>query len=68
MKYLFLLICLMIPMMGNECSSPDGSVHETHSTSFQSEMPTQPVPEPSAALIFGVGLIVAGVVARQRRK
>ena len=26
-----------------------------------------PVPEPSAALIFGIGLLVAGVAARRRR-
>lgn len=61
MKWVILLVCLMVPLMGAECSSPDGSHHEVRSVGVS------PVPEPSGALLFGSALVLVGMYRRIRK-
>lgn len=73
-----LLLTLMIALpacLGSECSGSSGRHGASGDSSFTATTPapeTDPInipatPEPSAALVFGVGLLVARAVARRRR-
>jgi hypothetical protein len=73
-RLLLTLLVALTACLGSECSD-SGSSHGAASTSFaaaanetERENPTAPpVPEPSAALVFGVGLLIAGAVTRRNR-
>ena len=62
MKYVIPLLILIAPLMGAECSSPDGSYHESYSNGN-----VAPVPEPSSALIFGTSLVLIGAYMQIRK-
>ena len=78
---LLLVLMLGLASLGAECS--DGGSHSgsaASSSSFAINLdeggnqpptdgePAPSVPEPSAALVFGAGLLVAGVVSRRRSR
>jgi hypothetical protein len=74
-----LVLMLGLASLGAECS--DGGSSGSSGSNFSSfnvnvdeggelppsDLPGPSVPEPSAALVFGVGLLVAGVAARRNR-
>jgi hypothetical protein len=67
--FLLCLILLSFGMMGND-SCENSSSRSRQSTSFgveQGQRPVNPIPEPTAALVFGAGLIVAAVAIRRRK-
>ena len=67
--FILCLILLSFGMLGND-SCENSSSRSRKSTSFGVELnqrPANPVPEPSAALVFGAGLIVAAVAIRRRK-
>jgi len=63
MRYLALIL-LAIALMGGECNQYDGSNDNAFAQPSGSEAPVAPVPEPSGALLFAVGLVL---VAAWRR-
>jgi hypothetical protein len=70
---LLLVLMLGLASLGAECSNGGGHGAASHSASFTSsggtaDGPAQPVPEPSAALVFGAGLLVAGIVSRRPKR
>jgi hypothetical protein len=79
---LLLVLMLGLASLGAECSDGGGagaagqsstpftvSFDETGPSAPPSdEQPAPSVPEPSAALVFGAGLLVAGLVSRQRNR
>ena len=78
---LLLVLMLGLVSMGAECSDGgSGGSAASHSVSFATNGesgdvlpptdngPAQAVPEPSAALVFGAGLLVAGVVSRRQKR
>jgi len=79
-RSMLLPLLFAIPLsLGADCSggssSSGGSSAAASRTVFEldapepieAERPGAPVPEPSAALIFGLGLLVAGVASRRSR-
>ncbi len=80
-RRLVLTLLFALPLsLGAECSGGGGSSHAGSSnaatrTAFETvapgaievELPGAPVPEPSAVLVFGLGLLVAGAVSRRSR-
>jgi PEP-CTERM motif-containing protein len=78
---LLLVLMLGLVSMGAECSDGgNGGSAASHHTSFATtgaggpeipptdNLPGSAVPEPSAALVFGAGLLVAGVVSRRQKR
>ena len=73
-RLLLPLLVALVACMGSECS--DSSSHSSSSSSgvsaFEIDEPgdaiAAPVPEPSAMLVFGVGLAIAGAALRRQRK
>jgi hypothetical protein len=73
-KLLLPLLMALVACMGSECSggSSSGSSGAKSSSSTSGidkndHIEAQaPVPEPSAALIFGLGLLVAGIATRRK--
>jgi hypothetical protein len=72
-----LLLTLMFALaasIGNDCSggssgssSAAGSTGSAVAAVEEGQSLEVPVPEPSAALLFGLGLLVAGVAIRRKR-
>lgn len=80
-KQLLLVLMLGLASMGADCSDGgSGGANTSSSSSFNvsveepggdGEVPgdTGPsVPEPSSALVFGAGLLVAGMISRRRNR
>jgi hypothetical protein len=71
---LFLLLCL--PLLGNSCDKREGqkstsAVQELNISGDGEEddqLPASPIPEPTAALVFGVGALIIYGTLRARRK
>jgi hypothetical protein len=67
---LLCLILLSLGMMGND-GCDNSSNRARNSISFDGPVvdkgPVNAVPEPGAALVFGVGLVVVGVAVRRRK-
>ena len=74
---LLLILLLAVSAMGADCggggsSSDAGSAGSSSSVAFSGGREggdgfTAPVPEPSAMLVFGVGLLIAGAATRRNR-
>jgi hypothetical protein len=74
---LLLIVLLGIAGMGADCGGGGGSGGAaTESSTFAAATEeegqgggdfSQPVPEPSALLVFGTGLAIAGLATRRRR-
>jgi PEP-CTERM motif len=71
-KRLLLILLVGLAGLGADCG---GGGSSSSSSSSQSEASddqgpgeiTSPVPEPSALLVFGTGLLLAGATTRRRR-
>ena len=69
-RLLITLIVAMTASLGAECSGSSGgdAVAIESTTSRQAtDKPATPTPEPSAALVFGVGLLTAYLVSRRKQ-
>ena len=77
-RLLLILFVTLTACLGSECSG-SGSGNSVAAASAQTASVgtgeeigddtgfVAPVPEPSAALVFGVGLLIAGAVSRRNR-
>ena len=69
---LLLIVLVAIAGLGADCGGGSGS-SSSSSSSLSTEGETggddlvSPVPEPSALVVFGAGLLVAGAVSRRKR-
>lgn len=75
-RFLLPLLISLFACLGSECSGSSSSGSASNSSaasgvSIASQEATDhfeaPVPEPSAALVFGLGLLAAGVATRRKR-
>lgn len=74
-RLLLPLLISLFACLGSECSGSSSSGSASSSAASGVTLANQeaqnhfeaPVPEPSAALVFGLGLLAAGVVARRKR-
>ena len=70
-RLLISLIVVMTASLGAECSgssSSDSSATESSEREVQTTpRPATPTPEPSAALVFGAGLLTAYLVTRRKQ-
>lgn len=60
------LMAILAVLLGAECDGSSGSSTKPSATTSQSDNPGSPAPEPSAALIFGAGLLTAWLATRRR--
>jgi hypothetical protein len=78
-RLLIPLILFALASMGAECSGSGGSSSKAGSSANASIASSDkneegdggsatPVPEPSAALVFGAGLLAAGIATRRKRQ
>jgi hypothetical protein len=74
-----LLFCL--PLLGSNCNNsdaskrdmltnqPDGAIEQLDGDDPSGDLPSNPVPEPSAGLLFGAGaLMVCGTLKSRRNR
>ena len=63
----FLILLALVPMLtAGDCSGGDQPRRQTDGH-YPPSGPVAPVPEPTAALLFGAGLILIGVKMRSKR-
>ncbi len=74
-RLLLPLLISLFACLGSECSSSSSSGSGSSAAASGATAANQdaknhleaPVPEPSAALVFGLGLLAAGVATRRKR-
>ena len=68
---MLLILCVAVAGLGADCGGGGGSSSSSSASISgdgldQGEV-TSPVPEPSALLVFGTGLLLAGAALRRQR-